>query len=164
MLKKALALLIGALICSLAFCGCEQSNKTISPAALTEEMKECTPTDIVWTAVSPDNVISYLGFDGRIASDSAVFIDDAEDEFNIVAVFTFDSNEKLTAATEAINSALTNAAQSYKTISADQSDKITNRTILYKGNSLALAASENSADIAELLEKKGWNTPAPKAK
>ncbi len=159
MLKRLLSALLATLMCMLALMGCKNNNYVETPEEITSFIKENTSAEIVWTSISPDNVISHLGFDGRIASDSSVFINETEGTVNIVASFRFNTKEKLLQATAAINEALTKAAQTYKNVDITQADKLTNRIIMYKENTLVLVATENSEKIEELLNERNWKTP-----
>lgn len=159
MLKKTFSAILIVLLCLLNFSSCKSKEHTETPAELVQHMKDNSDADIVWTEISPDNVVAFLGFDGRTAKDSAVFINNSEGGFDIVAVFEFEDEAKKLTAIEAINNSLTKAAENYKSISESETAKIQNRILMFRENTLALAAADNISEISEMLKDKRFKPP-----
>ena len=154
--KKIVCVFMCVCLLATAFVGCSQTDQKYTVKEITDEIKTYNDIEIVWTNLKREEISAYLGFTADKTKNLSVYINDAEEDYDIAAAFEFDSEKDLTDVIEALNKSLSAAADSFKNTSLTEAQKISNRLVLKKGTMLVVIVSTNYEEINKVLKNKGF--------
>ena len=159
-LKRAAAVLVCLLLCICTFTGCTGGDKTESPEALVSQMKTYTDEDIVWVELTQSEIIGYFGFEGEIARAHTALINDSEEKYDIISAFVIPEHDDMLSAAKKVTESLDTATKNFVTANETEADKIRDRVILSRDDTLVIVVSSNAEKIKEMLLDKGFGTVA----
>lgn len=158
--KKALCIMFSLLFTVSLCCACGETNAALSPEELASHTKSLLESDIEWTNLAPEQVMSYFGFDGTVAEKSAVYIDNSEEHIDTVAFFDFKNTEDMNNAIQSINTTLAKTVANYNQTIPYEAQKIQKRLLYQNGNSLCLIISALTENVTDFLSEKGFSPVA----
>ncbi len=159
-LKKSAAVLFCLLLCICIFTGCAGRQGAESPEALVSQMKTYTDKDIVWVELTQSEIVGYFGFEGEISLAHAALINDSEEKFDIISAFVIPERDDMLSATKKATASLDTATKNFVAANETEADKIRDRVILSRDDTLVIVVSSNAEKIKEMLLDKGFSTVA----
>lgn len=152
-LKRCILCMVCVVLCAAVCIGCGENKGMLSAKEITDIIKSNNASDIVWTALTAEDISAYFGFSDEKVKELSVFINDDDEHFDIAAAVVFETSEDMLAVVEPLNKSLTAAEESFKNINAAEAEKIGQRLLFKNGNTLVVVVSNNHEKIAKALKE-----------
>ena len=152
-LKRCILCMVCVVLCAAVCIGCGENKGMLSAKEITDIIKSNNASDIVWTALTAEDISAYFGFSDEKVKELSVFINDDDEHFDIAAAVVFETSEDMLAVVEPLNKSLTAAEESFKNINVAEGQKIANKLLLKNGSTLVIVISNNYEKIKDELAK-----------
>lgn len=156
MLKRCMVFAFCIILCIMSLNGCKGKNEVSSAFDITDEVIGYCDKEIDWTRLNRKDIPVHFGFSADKVTDLSVFVNDADEYYDTVATFTFNSADDLNGVIEALNKSMSSAADTFKNINELEAQKISKRLVLKQENTLVIVVSSNYEKIGEMLNDKGF--------
>lgn len=151
---KAAAVLLA--VCLVLFtAGCGRAKAFPEPAEIAAQLKEFASSEIKWVELNGEQISSYFAFSDEVLDDFRVFINEHEDDYDLIAVFEVDGQEHRDTVLQGIHDAVAGAANTFKLTDESEYKKISSRVLAERDDTLILCIVDNSAKASEYLTEIG---------
>lgn len=151
---RALSIVLAAVLV-LTLCSCSSDEKRNTPYSITMDILELCSDDIEMIALSSKQTATYFGVDIKYLNNFTVYVSSADDRYDTVAVFAYDSDEARTAIANAVAGHVKNSETTAMAVNDTEYKKIQNRILMETKDKLIFVVSDNSSEIEKMLKKMG---------
>ena len=145
-LKKVFVLLL----CIFLLAGCGHRDEAPTVSKIAEDLIALSSDDITWVEISSAKISSYFGFDSEKVEDFKGYINDSEENYDIIAVFdTENRNDVITG----INLLVADRENTYKVASENVFSKISQKVIAEKDDIIILCITDNYSKTRKYISE-----------
>lgn len=137
-------------ICILAGCG---SSDGTSAQDIADRLKGFSPDTVCWTELDRTKISTYFGFGDQNISGFKGYLNEAEDKFDMIAVFSFDDDGSREDILKGINSMSEQMSDTYRLANKSVADKINSKIVAETKGTVILCIMDKNNKVTEYLTK-----------
>ncbi|MEE0928232.1 MAG: DUF4358 domain-containing protein [Acutalibacteraceae bacterium] len=146
-LIKILALLL--CLCLLAGCG---SDSRLTAKEIADELKTFSADTVSWTELGRSKISTYFGFSDENITGFKGYINDAEEKFDMIAVFGFEDETTKAEILSGISDMTTQMSENYKLANESVAGKIISKTLAQTDHFVILCIMDQNKKVTEYLQ------------
>lgn len=141
---------LSIMLCICLFAGCGSADK-LSAKDIADEIKNLSSDTVSWVTLDKSKISTYFGISDEHISDFTGYLNDAEEHFDMIAVFRFENADIREDIIAGINTMTAQISESYKLANISEATKINNRTIAETANTVILCIMDKQDKITKYL-------------
>lgn len=141
---------LSILLCICLFAGCGSAEK-LDAKDIAEEVKKLSSDTVSWVVLDKTKMSTYFGISDESISDFAGYVNDAEEHFDMIAVFKFKDKNTRDNILSGISIMATQMSKSYSLANVSEATKINNRIIAETKDMIILCIMDKQDKITKYL-------------
>lgn len=148
---KIISIVLSLALCLLILAGCGNSE---APNAneIANTIKTYSAETVNWTSLDKTSFEPYFGITGNGVSQFCGFINNSEEKFDMIAVFTYDNDETRQTILDGIYSLSRQMSDNYRIANANEATKITEPLIAELDNTIIVCIMDTPSKALNYIE------------
>lgn len=138
------------LLCFCLLTGCSSTDKQ-SAEEVAEKLKELSGDTVSWSELDSSKMSSYFQLEEGDVNEFKGYINNSEERFDMIAVFSFKKEENKKAVLGAVESTLRMMNENYRLANGDEAAKISGRLLAETDNLIILCITDQNDSIKTYL-------------
>lgn len=123
----------------------------MSAKEVAEGLKNLAAPTVNWVNLDQTKISTYFGFSDDILSDFSGYLNSAEENFDIIAVFVFENDKDKDKIMKGISSIVTQMSESYNLANKTIADKINSYVVAEKKDTIIFYVMETNDKISNFI-------------
>ena len=142
--------ILSILLCFCVLVSCTSKNE-LSAKDIAEGLKSLSASTISWIELDKSKISTYFGFTDEKISDFKGYINSAEENFDMIAVFKFEDNEVREDIMKGIGTMTQQMSETYNLANKSISDKINSHIIAERDGTVILCIMEANEKVSSFI-------------
>ncbi len=142
--------ILSILLCICLLSGCS-STSDMSAKEIAEELKSFSASTISWIELDKSKISTYFGFTDEKISDFKGYLNSAEENFDMIAVFRFEDKAAREDIMKGIDMMTKQMSDTYNLANKSISDKINGHVIAELNDTVILCIMETSEKVMSFI-------------